>query len=229
MGEFIYGTKEEVTGYYGPGLEYWHKVCELHQKCAHAMERLLCDAPSPSAEQVQSLIREYGYNRTQHVLAGTVAYRADAFPEELHRWAEEILPYGITTEELREYACAAEAEPLTALIGLVRSEVDAVGLLDASDCITDSRRMDYREHILLLQPWIVLGFKEAYIHPDFQFFYAKDGHGTNPCAAGRGVYGCFLKDGEKCRYRRADFLGIADPACLPEWAADALNQIRKEN
>ena len=87
-------------------------------------------------------------------------------------------------------------------------------------CLADEN--NYAEKLLILKPEVL---KEEFRQPFFQYFYAQSGFGCYPDKLGGKVYGKFLADGENGQFRRSDFLGVADPEQLPQWAQKRLEQL----
>jgi len=63
---------------------------------------------------------------------------------------------------------------------------------------------------------------------DYQYFFADGGNGCRAEAIGSAVFGQNLYTGKRARWERADILGIAELAKLPEWAKDRLKSLRTE-
>jgi len=97
---------------------------------------------------------------------------------------------------------------------------DTLKLLDRKKCLADER--NYAEKLLILKPEV---FKEDFQKPYYQYFYAHSGFGCYPDKLGGKVYGKFLADSENGQFRRSDFLGVADPEQLPQWAQKRLEQL----
>ncbi|MCR4888910.1 MAG: DUF3846 domain-containing protein [Ruminococcus sp.] len=97
---------------------------------------------------------------------------------------------------------------------------DEYKLLDRKKCLADEN--NYAEKLLILKPEVL---KEEFRQPYFQYFYAQSGFGCYPDKLGGKVYGKFLADNEDGCFRRNDFLGVADPEKLPQWAQKRLEQL----
>lgn len=65
--------------------------------------------------------------------------------------------------------------------------------------------LDFEGKILVLP---ISTFKEEYQKPEFQLVKATGGFGCDPEKMGTAVFVKFLVDGEECRYRRNDFIGV---------------------
>lgn len=88
--------------------------------------------------------------------------------------------------------------------------------------IPESWSENYENKLLILKPTALI---ESYRFEEFQYFRALAGFGCDPSKLGTKVFGHFLFDGEETSFRRYDFMGIADPEKLPEWAKEKLQQI----
>lgn len=95
-------------------------------------------------------------------------------------------------------------------------------VLDSCSILDKSYERDYTDQLLILNPSSLI---EEYRHGEYQYFFAKAGFGCDPTKLGTKVFGEFLFDGEKAAFRRSDFMGIADPAKLPEWAKEKLQNL----
>ncbi len=51
---------------------------------------------------------------------------------------------------------------------------------------------------------------EKYRKPEYQLFRVQSGFGVTPSASGNACYGYFCADGERCRWERYNFLGVAN-------------------
>jgi len=103
---------------------------------------------------------------------------------------------------------------------------DMAPLLDYKCCRKNSENKDYTGQLLVLKssaltPWA----KE----PENQLWVANSGFGTSPTARGRAVYATCLYDGEKTRWDRSDFYGIANPNRIPDWATERLKEMQGQN
>jgi hypothetical protein len=102
---------------------------------------------------------------------------------------------------------------------------DMPPLLNEKNCFKNSDRKDYTGQLLVLKapklaPWAM--------EPENQLWIAKNGFGTSPNAGGRAVYATCLYDGEKARWDRADFHGIANPNRLPDRAKEKLSELNQD-
>ena len=103
---------------------------------------------------------------------------------------------------------------------------DLQPLLGEKNCYKNSNNKDYTNQLLVLKPSMLAPWAKE---PVNQLWVAKNGFGVSPVASGRAVYATCLYDGEKARWNRGDFIGIANPNRLPEWAVDKLSEIQNED
>lgn len=87
-------------------------------------------------------------------------------------------------------------------------------LLDLTDCVPDSSKEDYTDKILVLNPDTLI---ESARRPEKQLHLAYNGFGCSPSARGRAVYTKNLYTGQRNRWNREDFLGIAKEETIKEW------------
>ena len=94
-------------------------------------------------------------------------------------------------------------------------------MLDEKCCYKNSEQKDYSGQLLVLKasvlaPWM--------LDPRNQLWIAENGFGTKPNASGRAVFATCLMDGERARFNREDFYGIANPNRLPDFAKEKLSE-----
>lgn len=88
-------------------------------------------------------------------------------------------------------------------------------VFDNTYCLKDSRKEDYNGKMLILNP---CALKSEYRNEKGQLWVAEGGNGCSPEARGRTtVFATCVADGEKGRWYRDDFLGVADMSKMPEW------------
>lgn len=66
--------------------------------------------------------------------------------------------------------------------------------------------MDWTGKVLIVES---SALSEQYRKPEHQLWRATGGFGCNPNALGRAVFATSLADGEKVRWSRSEFLGVA--------------------
>ena len=103
---------------------------------------------------------------------------------------------------------------------------DLQPLLGEKHCYKNSNKKDYTNQLLVLKPSMLAPWAKE---PENQLWIAENGFGISPDASGRAVYAKCLCDGEEARWNRGDFIGIANPDKLPEWAVDKLSEIQHED
>lgn len=55
---------------------------------------------------------------------------------------------------------------------------------------------------------------DEYRKPEYQLFRASSGFGCSPTASGNAVFGSFCIDGEKTRFERFEFIGVANESAV---------------
>ena len=73
------------------------------------------------------------------------------------------------------------------------------------DVIEDSWKENYKGKMLVLD---IEFLHPKHRTPDNQLVRAIDGFGCDPSKLGTAVFGEFINDGERARFKRNDFLGI---------------------
>ena len=99
-------------------------------------------------------------------------------------------------------------------------------MLGEMHCYKDLGNLDFTNQLLVLKPTMLAPWAKE---PENQLWIAENGFGVHPGAIGRAVYATCLYDGEKARWNRDDFIGIANPKKLPEWAVDKLAERQLED
>jgi hypothetical protein len=67
--------------------------------------------------------------------------------------------------------------------------------------------------LVLNDRWLSNQFRSA----EYQLWKATGGFGCNPAAMGTAVFAVCLNDGERARWERGDFIGIASPELIAEF------------
>ena len=136
------------------------------------------------------------------------------------------------TENMRDEIHAAVRMEIPVLsMGMESKKIQDVAdamhpMLGEWNCYENSNKQDYTDQLLILKPSALAPWAREDIN---QIWRAENGFGLSPDASGRAVYATCLYDGEEARWNRGDFIGIADPNRLPEWAADKLSEIQHED
>jgi Txe/YoeB family toxin of Txe-Axe toxin-antitoxin module len=89
--------------------------------------------------------------------------------------------------------------------------------LGENDCVPDSRKMNYENRILVMNPEVLIANAR---HAQNSLWIAYNGFGCSPTARGVAVYAKNLFDGRESQWERADFFGIVKPESLQRWMDD---------
>lgn len=208
--------------------DLWRESYKENCDCARAIEKAIEKAYDYEkyslADCAESIIKEYGFNRVNWVLANTVQQKKTdgRFSQENKDWAKT---FHIPLDDVRWHFCVESHPGLTDIfLNRVRAAWQELGLFDSKSCISEKdEQLDYEGKLLVLKPEIL---RDEYKTPDDQLFYATGGFGTKPNARGRKVFGYFFKDNEESQYYREDFIGVVKDECLPEWAKDKLAEMQ---
>ncbi|MBQ3194987.1 MAG: DUF3849 domain-containing protein [Clostridia bacterium] len=205
-------------------LALWRESYKANCDCARAIERAIRDNYQDNRLHacMQPLIKEYGFNRVNWVLANTVCQNPNdgRFSESNRLWARS---FHIASDEPNwQFSVSSHPGLVNIAIDEARRIWKSLGLFDGSHCISEKDgQIDYRGKVVVIDPNI---FKDEYKTPDHQLFLAESGFGCSPNSRGRKVYGTFLKDGIETYYTRSEILGILKDEYLPEWARDILTE-----
>jgi len=112
-----------------------------------------------------------------------------------------------------------ESEKIQAAIG------ELPPMLTGKNCITGSNDANYKGKLLILKPDALAEWSRE---PESQLWICTHGNGARLGAHGRSVFVENLMDGEKGRWDRHNFYGVADPEKLPAWAVERLNSQQRE-
>ena len=202
--------------------DLWRESYKINCDCARAIERIIAenyDGERLGPNLAEPIIRQYGFNRVNWVLANTVQQKKGdgRISPENRQWAETFP----VPQEDHNWQFEVSSHPgLTDLfIDDVRKAWQARGLFTAAHCVENSQNQDYTGKLLVLNPH-VLG--SAYQTPERQLFLAKDGWGCISGAPRQTVFGRFLDSEDVVFFNRSDFIGILSAAYLPDWAKEKL-------
>lgn len=209
-------------------LDVWRTSHRLNKECAEAIDKAIREGfdgmhlPDDVAENV---CKEYGIDRVRWVLANTVQH-ADydgRYRPQNKEWAKSVfIPRNQENDHTTEFILKSHPEIVNGLVNQYRRYYDGLGLFDTSHCEENSRDMDFKDHVLVLNPSVL---KDECKTPQDQLFYANvGGFGCKPGNYGK-VMGQFLSDGEETHFHRDDFLGVLKDEYLPEWAAEKLAEL----
>lgn len=212
--------------------DLWRESYKENCDCARAIEKAIEKAYDYEkyslADCAEPIIKEYGFNRVNWVLANTVQQKKTdgRFSEENKIWARQLY---IPNDDVRWHFCVESAHPgLTNIfINQARKLWDELGLFNKTQCVSEADgQIDYEGKVVIINPNIL---KDEYKTPDDQLFYATGGFGVHPNSRGRKVFGFFLKDEEETHYYREDILGVLKDEYLPEWAQEKIAELQAPN
>ena len=201
--------------------ELWLDSYQENCACARTIELAIKDAYAANrlnAECARVVIKRYGFDRVNWVLAHTVQ-NGDydtRFSKDQHSWAKE---YNIPYEDhylQRNYAVNLHPALVAIFIEHAQKLWQDLGLYDRSHCYDENtEQLDYAGKVVVIHPRCLTDERKT---PDDQLFLAKAGNGCKPLAIGKDVVGKHLKSGIQKSYPRADIIGVLKLELLPEWA-----------
>lgn len=212
--------------------DLWRESYKENCDCARTIEKAIEKAYDYEKYHLndcaEPLIKEYGFNRVNWVLANTIQQKRDdgRFSDENKQWARQFY---IPRDDVRWHFSVDSPNPglVDLFINQVRKLWDELGLFDRTHCVSEKDgQIDYEGKVVVISPHI---FKDEYKNPDDQLFYVTGGFGARPNSRGRKVFGHFLKDGEETHYYREDILGVLKDEHLPEWAQEKLTENNQLN
>ena len=211
-------------------LQLWRDSYKENIRCRDNLDKMVSEQYNGNIlpdEIIKTACKEFGIDRVGWVLANTVIendydgrYRPDT-----KQWARTSF-YIPNDSHNCEFGLRTHPELVNGMVGQYRAYLkEELGILGRDFCLPNSDNDDYTGKLLIMRSD---SLADEYKKGDFQYFYAISGFGCSPSANGRKVFGCFLSDGEKTYFQRADFLGIADPDKLPDWVIEKLAAIREQ-
>ena len=208
-------------------LDKWETSHQLNIDCRKAIESAVSagfDGEHLNESCAQGIIEQYGFLRTNYVLANTLQRlrRNEQVSSENSRWGERIF---IPPEAARNREFAVQCHPgaLNEFVTQARQAYQELGLFGSEHCIGKRHSLDYTGKVLVMRPDTL---RESCWSPRNQLWLAEGGFGCSPTASGRAVYATCLGDGEQSHWDRADFIGVLDEQYLPDWAAEKLDELR---
>ena len=222
---YPYGAKEARER---GEIEKWRESFRENCACASAIEiaiRENFDGMHLKNGTVEWVVNQYGYKRTEYVLANTVQelHYDGRFRPDNRTWAGA---HYIPEDETHNACFAVRSHPaiLDGFISNYRKLVMDLGMFDQKQCEPDSSGLDYAGKVLVLSPNTL---KEEYWSPENQLWLAQSGFGCSPTARGRSILCTCLGDGEQTRWNRNDFVGVLKDEFLPDWAKESLKQYQR--
>ena len=100
-----------------------------------------------------------------------------------------------------------------------------VQMLTVADCLQNSQSVDWEGRAIIIKPEFLA---PEYRSAEHQLVLCTGGSGANPNSSGRAVFVKELYSGKEYRYNRHKIAGLADPAKIPAWAVNRLQEFTKE-
>ena len=205
-------------------VKLYNESYELNIKCADAVKTAIDnnyrDNRLNSKAAVEKVVKEYGYNRLNHVLANTIRRMEHDGRISLKNkeWAKSIEMVDDKTFDGRDRRIKYIVKGHSGLLDIFTSEAlreyNSLGFYGEEHCIP-AADLDFQGKLMVLKPE---NLNMEHKKPDFQLVYCTGGFGCSHNARGRKVFGEFLKDGEECQFERMDFIGELCEKHMPEWA-----------
>lgn len=92
------------------------------------------------------------------------------------------------------------------------------------DCIPDKRNESIVGKVVVINAELN---RYEYQHSAYQLVLVDGGHGATG-GRGQAVFGTCLADGKRARWERYDVLGVIKPEKMPDWAKEAVAEIKKQ-
>lgn len=92
------------------------------------------------------------------------------------------------------------------------------------DCIPDNRNKSIVGKVVVINTELN---RYEYQHSAYQLVLVNGGNGATG-GRGQAVFGTCLANGEHARWERYDVLGVIKPEKMPDWAKEALAQIKAQ-
>lgn len=207
-------------------LSMWRESYHVNVACRNAIEETIrqnFDGMHLKKDCLEPVLAEYGYKRTEWVLATTLQELSwdGRFSRANKQWAARRY---IPQDERHNAEITVRSHPaiLDGFVDLYREAYQKLGLFGPEHCVGDRAEQDYIGKVLVLSPDTL---KESCWSQENQLWYAHDGFGCSPHAIGRSVRCTCLSDGEMTRWNRDEFVGVLDEKFLPDWAKENLSQL----
>lgn len=210
-------------------LPMWRESYHANVACRNAIEETIrqnFDGMHLKKDCLEPVLAEYGYKRTEWVLATTLQELSwdGRFSRANKQWAaRRYIPQD--GRHNAEITVRSHPAILDGFVDLYREAYQKLGLFGPEHCVGDRAEQDYIGKVLVLSPDTL---KESCWSQENQLWYAHDGFGCSPHAIGRSVRCTCLSDGEMTRWNRDEFVGVLDEKFLPDWAKESLSQFQQE-
>ena len=225
--EFLYHGSAREAGEKHQ-LDLWRASHRANIACRDAIEAAIrqnFDGMHLKPDCVKPVLEEYGFKRTEWVLAATLQRLSwdGRFSRTNKQWAAQLW---IPPDEQHNAEFTVRSHPavLDGFVDLYRKAYQALELFGPEHCTSNRAEQDYTGKVLVLSPDVL---KEACWSQKNQLWLAHDGFGCRPNAIGRSVRCTCLGDGEMTRWNRHEFIGVLDDEFLPDWAKESLTQLRQ--
>ena len=210
-------------------LSLWRESHRANIACRDAIEdtiRRSFDGMHLDKDCITPVLEEYGYKRTEWVLAATLQelnWDGRFHPANKEWAARHYIPRD--ERHIADITVRSHPAVLDGFVSFYRKAVQALNLFGAEHCVGDRAEQDYTGKVLVLSPDTL---KESCWSQENQLWYAHDGFGCSPHAIGRSVRCTCLSDGEMTRWNRNEFIGVLDDKFLPEWAKPKLAELQAQ-
>lgn len=205
-------------------LDQWRDSHKANIACKKAIEEAIrqgFDGMYLDSSCAKSVIEACGFKRVGWVLSSTLQQKRDdsRFSRRNQEWAAgTFIPQ---SDRNHDFTVQSHPAVLDGFVNEFREALAELQLFDRSHCNSITGQ-DLEGKVLVMSP---MTLKESYWSQENQLWLATGGFGCSPTAAGRAVYATCLGDGEQTRWDRGDFIGVLKDELLPDWAAQALEQI----
>ena len=207
-------------------ISLWRESHRANVACREAIENTIrqhFDGMNLDPVCLTPVLEEYGYKRTEWVLAATLQELQwdGRFHPANKEWAAQ---HFIPKDERHNADITVRSHPaiLDGFVSLYRKAYQKLGLFGPEHCVGDRVEQDYTGKVLVLSPDTL---REQYWGQKYQLLYAQSGFGCKPYSRGRAVFAVSLVDGETARWNREDFVGVLKEELLPEWAREKLAEL----
>ena len=207
-------------------LPLWRESHRANIACRKAIEdtiRQHFDGMDLDPACLTPVLAEYGYKRTEWVLAATLQelqWDGRFHPANKEWAARHFIPKG--ERHNADITVRSHTAILDGFVSLYRKAYQKLGLFGPEHCVGGRAEQDYTGKVLVLSPDTL---REQYWGQKYQLLYAQSGFGCKPHSRGRAVFAVSLVDGETARWNREDFVGVLKEELLPEWAREKLAEL----
>ena len=210
-------------------LSLWRESHRANIACREAIENTIrqhFDGMHLDPACLTPVLEEYGYKRTEWVLAATLQELQwdGRFHPANKEWAAQ---HFIPKDERHNADITVRSHPaiLDGFVNLYRQAYQKLGLFGPEHCVGDRTEQDYSGKVLVLSPDVL---REQYWGQEYQLLYAQSGFGCKPHFRGRAVFAVSLMDGETARWDREDFVGVLKEELMPVWAQEKLAELKMQ-